>query len=46
MHIIDLQNEKLQHDHVSAISTSLSENLNKANFGCILKIRLPTQWIF
>ncbi|KIO74832.1 hypothetical protein TH53_24185 [Pedobacter lusitanus] len=37
MHIIDLQNEKLQHDRVSAISTSVSENLNKDNFGCIIK---------
>ncbi|MBB5637593.1 hypothetical protein HDF26_000447 [Pedobacter cryoconitis] len=37
MHIIDLQNEKPQHDHISAISTSLSENLHKDDFGCIIK---------
>ncbi|MGY0037538.1 hypothetical protein [Pedobacter sp. NJ-S-72] len=37
MYIIDLQNEKLQYDHISAISTSLSKNLNKDNFGCIIK---------
>lgn len=37
MYIIDLRNEKVQHDQVSAISMSLAENLNKANFGCIIK---------
>ena len=37
MHIIDLQNQELRHDYVSAISTSVAENLNKGKFGCIVK---------
>ncbi|QNK63377.1 TauD/TfdA family dioxygenase [Pedobacter sp. PAMC26386] len=37
MHIIDLQNEKLQNKHVKAISTSVSESLHKNDFGCIIK---------
>lgn len=37
MHIIDLQNKELRHDYVSAISTSVAENLHKDKFGCIVK---------